>query len=153
VSACHHCGKPLKQAKTGRPRRYCNESCKARAKRRKRGLGALFRGAPKLSSAKPVGPAAPETTSERQAPEARKRAEALRRALADVERYEQALAEARAARAALDAEPDPLEQPHEFRTYGSVEEMRAAHGGAVFNPGIDTSEAAEAIRRQLEAER
>jgi hypothetical protein len=73
------------------------------------------------------------------------------RAAAKIARAEQALAEAKAARAALDAKPVALE-PHRFATYSTIEEMHAAHGGAVLNSGIDPSEAAEAYRRQAEGE-
>jgi hypothetical protein len=62
---------------------------------------------------------------------------------------EEELAAARVARAALDAEPDLLAEPHQFRTFGSIEEL---HAGASFNPGPDTAEIASAIRERFEGE-
>jgi hypothetical protein len=35
VSTCQHCGEPLEQAKTGRPRLYCSRRCKRAARRRR----------------------------------------------------------------------------------------------------------------------
>jgi hypothetical protein len=43
--------------------------------------------------------------------------------------------------------PD-LTERHQFATYGSVEELHAAHGGVAFNSGIDVSEVAVSIRRR-----
>jgi hypothetical protein len=153
-STCNHCGKPLEQAATGRPRKFCNEACRAKARRPRLGARAgLVSGRPETPRAAPV-PAA-QTEPPRERPLARTqgspgRAMALGRAEAKVARCEQALAEARAARAAL--VPEFGHERHQFATYGSVEEMRAAHGGAVFNPGIDVGKAADAIRRQHEGE-
>jgi hypothetical protein len=77
---------------------------------------------------------------------------ALGRAMAKVARCEQALAEARAALAALDAKPVAIEEPHRFATYGSVEELHAAQGGAVPNPGINVAETVRAIHRKIAGE-
>jgi hypothetical protein len=73
------------------------------------------------------------------------------RALKAVQKAERQLAEARAAREALErAALDPLDPPHEYRTHRSFEEYRAAQGGGLLNPGIDVGEVATAIRRQYD---
>jgi hypothetical protein len=135
VSTCHHCGKPLEYSGSGRRRRYCSDACKQRAARRRKRFIAPFRNA--VAPLRNAGSA---------------RNEKLARALAEVKRCERELAGALATRAALDAQPDPLEQPHRFATYGAVEELHAAQGGAVLNPGIDVGEAARAIRRRVAGE-
>jgi len=143
MSDCLHCGEPLVYKGSGRRPKFCSEACKSKAKRRRRGLGVLFQGAPK----RPETPRAEPPAREVKIPRGNFDAAALGRAMAKVKLAEQELAEARAARAALDAEPDPLDR-HEFRTFGSVEEMH--RGGASTSPGIDTEAVAEAIRERFE---
>jgi hypothetical protein len=154
---CLTCNQPLEQAKTGRPRKYCSRRCKRKAAReRVASFGPLRRVSAPPEQPQPVPAAAlPEqkrpSTEVLQAQATRaERAAALGRAAAKVARCEEELAAARAARAALRPELDP--EPHRYATYGGIEEMRAAHGGAVFNPGIDTNETAQAYRQQAEGE-
>lgn len=132
---CAHCNALLAQPKTGRPRKFCSESCKSAAKRR-RGFGALasqFRGAPKpREEACKLDPA---------------RAAALGRAMARVVLAEADLRRAKAKRQ-REAEADPLEGGHTFRTASSPAELRE---GPSWNPGVDTELVAERIRRERES--
>jgi hypothetical protein len=146
TSACEHCGALLEQPKTGRPRKFCSEACKAKAKRRRGRLGSFaeqFRGAPKRPAPKP-----------REKPP--ERAEALQRALAAVKLAEERLRQALAARAALDAglrncaNDDPLDPPHEHRAF-SGDEWLASKGGS-FGAPLDTEAVAENYRQQAEGE-
>jgi hypothetical protein len=75
----------------------------------------------------------------------------LARALAVVREAEERLHRAKAACAALDADPDPLDR-HEFSQYQSFEDYRGAQGGGIWNSGIDTGAAADAIRERVESE-
>lgn len=158
---CQHCGKPLDQAKTGRPRKFCSEACRAKARRKSGRLAALAKrvtGRPETPRPETPRPGTPRPTEARERELARSkgspaRAAALGRAMAKVARCEQELAAAKAARAALERPPwerDPLDQPHEYRTFTTVEEMRA--GGAALSPPLDTAAVAEAWRQQAERE-
>jgi hypothetical protein len=71
----------------------------------------------------------------------------LAAALEAVREAEQRLAEAKAARAALEPEPDP--EQHISRTYGSVAGL---HGGTPLGHGLDIGEVAAAVLRQLGGE-
>src|SRR5512133_3756690 len=125
---CAVCCLRLEHARTGRPRVYCSRRCKKAAERKRRRF-APFRPRPKCVSPAP----------------------ALVRALKAVQKAERQLAEARAAREALErAALDPLDPPHEYRPHRSFEEYRAAQGGGLLNPGIDVGEVATAIRRQYD---
>jgi hypothetical protein len=151
---CQTRGKPLEQAKTGRPRKYCSEACRSRDKRARSPLGALARrvsGRPETPRAEPVSPTA-EPASSGLAPQGARLEQVRRlgRALAKVKTAEEQLAAANASRAAL--EPVNTE-PHFTATYKSLEEMRAAHGGGGIPPGRDTSAIAAAIRQQSEVRR
>jgi hypothetical protein len=152
---CLTCNQPLEQAKTGRPRRYCSRRCKRKAARQRRASFGPLRPLQRVAVSAESAPPAQQTEPPRERELARshgspQRAAALGRAAAKVARCEEELAAARAARAALRPELDP--EPHRYATYGGIEEMRAAHGGAVFNPGIDTNETAQAYRQQAEGE-
>jgi hypothetical protein len=151
---CETCDKPLEQAKTGRPRKFCNEACRAKAKRRKLGLAELARrvtGRPETPSPDTPRPEEPRPREQLLArlKGSPARAAALGRAMAKVKRAEEELAAAKAVRAGLQAEPDPFDQ-HQFRTYRSIEELH--QGGPALSSGIDSFEAAQAIRRELEGE-